>query len=111
MCARASVSTIAHVKIVVPVRLYPNAIQETALRVTLNLCNEAANIASAEAHRMRVTSKHSVQRLTYARLKGMGLSAQPAIHVARKVAGRTPHSKRRFGPALSASRDRSDVQR
>lgn len=87
MCARASVSTIAHVKIVVPVRLYPNAIQETALRVTLNLCNEAANIASAEAHRMRVTSKHSVQRLTYARLKGMGLSAQPAIHVARKVAG------------------------
>ena len=36
---------------------------------------------------MRVTSKQSLQRLVYGDLKAMGLSAQPAIHVARKVSG------------------------
>jgi hypothetical protein len=36
---------------------------------------------------MRVTSKLSLQRLVYGDLKAMGLSAQPAIHVARKVSG------------------------
>ncbi len=36
---------------------------------------------------MRVTSKQPLQRLVYADLKAMGLSAQPAIHVARKVSG------------------------
>ncbi len=75
------------VKLVVPVRLYPDAAQEAALRVTLDLCNEAANFASSEAYRRRVFAKQTLQRLTYGRLKDMGLSAQPAIHVARKVAG------------------------
>jgi putative transposase len=75
------------VKIVVQVRLFPDATQEGALRDTLDLCNEAANVASAEAYQRRVFAKQSLQRLTYGRLKDMGLSAQPAIHVARKVAG------------------------
>jgi IS605 OrfB family transposase len=75
------------VKIVVPVRLFPDAAEEAALRDTLTLCNQAANVASAEAYRTRVTSKNALQKLTYGRLKDMGLSAQPAIHVARKVAG------------------------
>ena len=74
-------------KLVVPVRLYPDAAQEAALRVTLDLCNEAANFASSEAYRRRVFAKQTLQRLTYGRLKDMGLSAQPAIQVARKVAG------------------------
>ncbi|MEU8260316.1 transposase [Micromonospora sp. NPDC048999] len=69
------------------VRLFPDVGQEAALRDTLTLCNEAANLVSAEAYRTRVYGKQSLQRLTYGRLKGMGLSAQPAIHVARKVAG------------------------
>ena len=75
------------VRQVVQVRLYPDANQEAALRDTLTLCNQAANLASAEAYRLRVFAKQALQRLTYGRLKGLGLSAQPAIHVARKVAG------------------------
>jgi putative transposase len=75
------------VKLVVQVRLFPDAAQEAALRATLDLCNEAANVASVEAHRHRVFAKNALQRLTYGRLKEMGLSAQPAIHAARKVAG------------------------
>jgi IS605 OrfB family transposase len=67
--------------------LFPTAAQEAALRDTLTLCNEAANAASAEAYGRRVTAKNALQRLTYGRMKDMGLSAQPAIHVARKVAG------------------------
>ncbi|MEU3458291.1 transposase [Micromonospora sp. NPDC006766] len=74
-------------KIAVQVRLYPDAAQEATLRATLDLCNEAANLASAEAFGRRTFAKQALQRLTYGRLKDMGLSAQPAIHVARKVAG------------------------
>ncbi|MCW3816893.1 transposase [Micromonospora sp. DR5-3] len=58
-----------------------------ALRATLDLCNEAANLASTEAFQRRIYAKQALQRLTYGRLKAMGLPAQPAIHVARKVAG------------------------
>jgi len=75
------------VKIVVAVRLYPDAEQEAALRDTLIRCNQAANHASARAFETRVTGKQALQRLVYSELKAMGLSAQPAIHVARKVAG------------------------
>jgi len=75
------------VKLVVPVRLYPDAAQHTALRDTLTLCNEAASLVSAQAFQMRVTSRQPLQRLVYGDLKQMGLSAQPAIHVARKVSG------------------------
>ena len=75
------------VKLVVPVRLYPGATSEAALQDTLALCNQAANLASAQAFRMRVTSRQSLQRMAYGDLKAMGLSAQPAIHVTRKVAG------------------------
>lgn len=74
-------------KIVVQVRLFPDAAQQAALRATLDLCNQAANTASTLAYERRVFAKQSLQRLTYGDLKGMGLSAQPAIHVARKVAG------------------------
>ena len=74
-------------KLVVAVRLYPDAAQEAALRDTLALCNQAANLVSARAFQARVTGKQSLQRLVYGDLKEMGLSAQPAIHVARKVAG------------------------
>ncbi|MFG3713739.1 RNA-guided endonuclease InsQ/TnpB family protein [Micromonospora sp. NPDC049460] len=74
-------------KIVVQVRLFPNAGQEAALRNTLSLCNKAANFASMEAFQRRIHAKQALQRLTYGRLKALGLSAQPAIHVARKVAG------------------------
>ncbi|MET8305761.1 hypothetical protein, partial [Micromonospora sp. NPDC005173] len=74
-------------KIVVQVRLFPDAAAQAALRATLDLCNDAANVASGLAYQRRVFAKQSLQRLTYGQLKDMGLSAQPAIHVARKVSG------------------------
>ena len=75
------------VKLVVPVRLCPDAADEAAVRDTLALCNEAATLVSAQAFQMRVTGKLALQRLVYGDLKAMGLSAQPAIHVSRKVSG------------------------
>jgi putative transposase len=78
---------IGTVKLVVPVQLYPGAAGEAVLRDTLARCNKAANLASAQAFEMRVTGKQALQRLVYGDLKAMGLSAQPAIHVARKVSG------------------------
>lgn len=77
----------AAVKVVLQVRIFPDAAQQAALRATLDLCNSAASWASAAAHQRKVFGKQSLQRLTYGRLKDLGLSAQPAIHVARKVAG------------------------
>ena len=74
-------------KMVVPVQPVPRRRQEAALRDTLALCNQAADLVSSAAFRMRVTSKQSLQRMVYGDLKAMGLSAQPAIHVARKVSG------------------------
>lgn len=81
------VDTVLFVKVVVQVRLFPDAAQQAALRATLELCNEAATWASAEAFARRVFARQALQRLTYGDLKARGLSAQPAIHVARKVAG------------------------
>jgi hypothetical protein len=75
------------VKLTVPVQLYAGAAGEAALRDTLTRCNDAATLVSARAFETRVTGKQALQRLVYADLKAMGLSAQPAIHVARKVSG------------------------
>jgi len=61
--------------------------QSDALRNTLTLCNEAADIASALGFDRGVTGVRSLQRLTYKTVKAVGLSAQPAIHVIQKVAG------------------------
>jgi IS605 OrfB family transposase len=75
------------VKLIVPVQLYPGAVDKAALQDTLALCNDAATLVSAQASEMRVTGRQALQRLVYGDLKAMGLSAQPAIHVVRKVAG------------------------
>lgn len=74
-------------KLVVQVKLCPDAATEAALRETLHACNRAANHASRRAFDTGVKSKTGLQRLVYGELKGMGLSAQPAIHAARKAAG------------------------
>jgi len=52
------------VKLVVPVRLYPGAAEEAALRDTLALCNQAAGLASAQAFETRVTSRQSFSALS-----------------------------------------------
>jgi putative transposase len=74
-------------KLVTAVRLFPDTAQHAALRDTLALCNQAANMVSAIAFDQDILSRQALQRKTYGDLKNMGLSAQPAIHVARKVAG------------------------
>ena len=61
-----------------------------ALRATLELENRAACLVSRRAFDLgaakRNVSKEMLQRSAYAEVKQMGLSAQPAIHVCRKVA-------------------------
>ena len=74
-------------KLVVQVKLLPDAAQEAALWETLKLCNQAANHTSRRAHETGVIAKAPLQRLVYVELKAMGLSAQPAIHCVRKTAG------------------------
>lgn len=74
------------VKLVVQVKLLPTSEQAAALESTLRSCNEAANWLSAEAFTRQVTSRAGLQALAYADLRARGLSAQPALHVLRKVA-------------------------
>ena len=78
-------------KQVIQVKLQSNAEQFLALKATLALCNRAADAASLMAFSSgaikRATSKEALQKLAYAEMKTLGLSAQPAIHACRKVAG------------------------
>ncbi|WP_214107101.1 RNA-guided endonuclease InsQ/TnpB family protein [Acrocarpospora catenulata] len=73
-------------KFVVQVRLFPTPAEEAALADTLRLCNEAANLVSRAAWDMKTFRNYDLRRHTYTRLKDMGLSAQPAQHVIKKVA-------------------------
>ncbi len=57
-----------------------------ALERTLHACNDAANWLSGQAHERGETSRKALQGFAYRDLKGRGLSAQPALHVLRKVA-------------------------
>lgn len=74
------------VKSVVQVRLFPTPAQEAALADTLALCNEAANLVSRTAWDTRTFRNYDLRRHAYSQLKDMGLSAQPAQHVIKKVA-------------------------
>ncbi|WP_308163868.1 RNA-guided endonuclease InsQ/TnpB family protein [Nonomuraea sediminis] len=73
-------------KFVVQVRLFPTPAQEAALADTLRLCNEAANVVSRIAWEINTFRNYDLRRHTYSALKEMGLSAQPAQHVIKKVA-------------------------
>ncbi|MFJ9180152.1 RNA-guided endonuclease TnpB family protein, partial [Streptomyces sp. NPDC102360] len=73
-------------KLVVRVKLLPTPAQALALEATLHACNEAANWLSAQAFAHTVRSRSGLQALAYRELKAQGLSAQPALHVLRKVA-------------------------
>jgi IS605 OrfB family transposase len=74
------------VKLVVRIKLLPTPEQALALEVTLRTCNEAANQLSCWAFGQKVISRAGLQALAYAELRAEGLSAQPALHVIRKVA-------------------------
>ncbi|MCO5998299.1 hypothetical protein [Actinoallomurus rhizosphaericola] len=67
-------------------KLLPTPEQAAALAATLSLCNTVANEVSAVAFTRGVFARQKLQKLVYAELKARGLSAQPALHVIRKVA-------------------------
>ncbi|WP_256528465.1 RNA-guided endonuclease InsQ/TnpB family protein [Actinoallomurus rhizosphaericola] len=71
---------------VVQVKLLPTQEQAAALAATLSLCNTVANEVSAVAFVRGVFARQKLQKLAYGALKARGLSAQPALHVIRKVA-------------------------
>ncbi|MFC8951716.1 RNA-guided endonuclease InsQ/TnpB family protein [Streptomyces sp. NPDC057101] len=73
-------------KLVVRVKLLPTPEQAAALAATLRTCNEAANWLSVRAFEGGRTSRAALQATSYVELKARGLSAQPALHVLRKVA-------------------------
>lgn len=100
-------------KIVVQVKLLPTLEQARALTSTLHACNEAAAWVSRMAFGQKVFARQALQRLVYAELKGRGLSAQPALHVIRKVADSysTLHANIRngnLGPGTSLRRLRAE---
>ncbi|MFB7310616.1 hypothetical protein [Streptomyces sp. NPDC056192] len=62
-------------KIVVQVRLLPDAVQAFALSATLHAANEAATWLSAKAHARgeKDRTRKALQGFAYAALKGWGL--------------------------------------
>jgi putative transposase len=72
-------------KIVVQVRLLPDAGQASALETTLRAVNEAANLVSAVAFGRRVFGEYELRRHVYGGLKDRGLGAQAAQHVIKKT--------------------------
>lgn len=73
------------VKIVVQVKLMPDATQAPALERTLHAVNEAANWVSAVAFDRGVPREYELRKHTYAELKKRGLGAQAAQHTIKKV--------------------------
>jgi putative transposase len=73
------------VKIVVQVKLLPDAGQAAALQTTLRTVNEAACWVSAVAFERRVFHEYALRKHAYGELKGRGLGAQAAQHVIKKT--------------------------
>ncbi|MGK5558143.1 RNA-guided endonuclease InsQ/TnpB family protein [Actinomadura kijaniata] len=82
-------------KVSVQIRLLPTRSQEEALAATLAACNEAANLVSDLAWERRAFRRIDLQKAVYAEVKALGLSAQPALHVIRKVADAYAGDRRR----------------
>ncbi len=72
-------------KIVVQVKLLPDAEQAPALEATLQAVNDAANWVSAVAYERRVFREYALRKHTYGELKTRGLGAQAAQHVIKKT--------------------------
>ncbi len=76
-------------KVVMQVKLTPSPEVEAALLATLRAVNDAANWLSLRAQGKednRDRTRKALQAVAYRELKECGLSAQPALHVIRKVA-------------------------
>jgi len=92
------------VKVVVQVRLLPDAEQASALEATLRMVNEAACWVSAVAFERRVFREYALRRHTYRELKAWGLGAQAAQHVIKKTCGAYDALKANIRAGTSASR-------
>ncbi|MGB8943031.1 MAG: transposase [Streptomyces sp.] len=86
-------------KIVVQVKLVPEADQAAALRSTLRTVNALACWVSQVAFANGVPREYDLRKHTYSRLKAEGLGAQVAQHVIKKVrdAYTTLHASMRAG--------------
>jgi IS605 OrfB family transposase len=73
-------------KLVIPVKLVCSREESDALVRTLRACNAAAQMVSDLAWDRRIFRRFSLQQVAYGQVKDMGLGAQAAIHVVRKVA-------------------------
>ncbi|TDO63955.1 IS605 OrfB family transposase [Kribbella sp. VKM Ac-2571] len=73
------------VKIVVPVKLMPDAVQAPAIGSTLHTVNDRANWVSEVAFATGVMREYALRKHTYAELKAAGLGAQAAQHTIKKV--------------------------
>src|SRR6266487_2086917 len=86
-------------KLTVQVQLLPDPAQRVALGQTLALANEAANLASGIAWERRAFGTYDLHRLAYGQLRALGLSAQLAVRVIKKVGDaykRDRRTKRKF---------------
>lgn len=98
-------------KVVTQVKLLPNPAQAATLEATLRLCNDAANHVALVAHERAVKRHWDLRAITYGTVREMGLSAQPAQHVIKKVAdaykARAANARAgNYGPAGSPRRTR-----
>jgi putative transposase len=87
------------VKLTVQVQLLPEAAQRKAFSQTLAVANRAANLVSEIAWERRAFHAYDLQQLTYGEVRALGLSAQLAVRVIKKVADAYAHdrrTKRRF---------------
>jgi hypothetical protein len=73
------------VKIVVQVKLIPDAAQAPAISATLHTVNDRANWVSEVAFARGVPREYELRKHTYAELKAAGLGAQAAQHTIKKV--------------------------
>ena len=80
-------------KIVVQVKLMPEAVQAAALRRTLRTVNDAANWVSGVAFERGVPREYELRKHTYAELKARGLGAQAAQHVDQEDPRRLHHAE------------------
>lgn len=73
------------VKVVVQVKLLPDAMQASAIGATLHAVNDRANWVSAVAFEHGVPREYELRKHTYAELKAAGLGAQAAQHTIKRV--------------------------
>ncbi|MFF4419668.1 RNA-guided endonuclease InsQ/TnpB family protein [Streptomyces sp. NPDC001549] len=75
----------SRIKIVVQVKLMPDAVQAPAIGATLRTVNDRANWVSGVAFVHGVPREYELRKHTYAELRASGLGAQASQHTIKKV--------------------------